>query len=509
MYAEIRQLKESGFKPSQVARRLNLNRKTVKKYWHLEPDEYADTIARASTRSRKLAPYEEVIVGWLQEDPDMTAAQIEDWLREQYPQLVTRERTVRTYVVHIRDKHGIAKPPLHTRQYQAVDDPPMGDQMQLDFGEMKVMGAEQRKKKLYAVGAVLSHSRQKYGVWSERPLTTRTLVSMLGDCFEFYGGVPREIVIDQDKLMVVSENYGEILFTHLFEQFRQKMGFRIRLCRAGDPESKGRVEAVVKYLKFNFAHHRTFTTIADWNQLCLDWLDRTANRKQHGTTKKVPAEVFALEKQYLRPVPPLWILPTSSVTRSVRKDNTILYKSNRYSVPINTYTPGLQVQVEERDDTLVLTAVGSDRILAEHPLSAGKGELICNRNHRRDYAAKIDELYQRVLEVLGPLPHAAQFLDAIRHTKGRYVRDQYTLILQLQKDHAPETWQQAFAFCHQNQLYSAVALKDVLDHLATHPSSETISAAASGAVLPDHLRIRADVRDVRAYAQLLDGGGAS
>ncbi len=174
--------------------------------------------------------------------------------------------------------------------------------MQLDFGETKVKKVDQGNQKLYAFGSVLSHSRHKYADWSERPLTTKCLIAMLVKCFEFYGGIPSEIVIDQDKLMVVSENFREIIYTHQFEQFRQKMGFKIRLCPASDPESKGRVEAVIKYLKYGFAANRTFTDLDSWNQSCLDWLARTANRKVHGTTKKVPAEIFALEKQYLSPM---------------------------------------------------------------------------------------------------------------------------------------------------------------------------------------------------------------
>jgi len=65
------------------------------------------------------------------------------------------------------------------------------------------------------------------------------------------------------------------------------MGFQVWLCRAGDPESKGRIETFVKYLKRNFAANRLFTDLNTWNQCCEDWLERTANSKIHGTTKKM------------------------------------------------------------------------------------------------------------------------------------------------------------------------------------------------------------------------------
>ena len=305
MFIEIQQLKESGFNKSQVERRLDLNWKTVDKYWTMEPNEFAEAIDQASRRTRKLDKYEDDIVGWLRENPDMTAAQVEDWLKEHHNDDSIKERTVRSYVAHLRDKHGIPKQTADSRQYQAVPDPPMGYQMQLDFGEKKVRTESGSWIKLYAFGSVLSNSRYKYGEWSDTPLTTNSFIGMLVNCFSFYGGVPHEIVIDQDKLMVVNENYGELIYTKQFEQFRKKMGFKLWVCRPGDPESKGRIEAVVKYMKYGFAANRTFTNISKWNQSCLDWLDRTANKKSHGTTKKVPAEVFALEKQYLIKCPPL------------------------------------------------------------------------------------------------------------------------------------------------------------------------------------------------------------
>ncbi|MGB4427845.1 MAG: hypothetical protein WBJ55_11030 [Limnochordia bacterium] len=54
MFIEIHQLREAGFNKSEVARKLNLNWKTVDKYWSMEPDDYADTVDQASCRTRKL-----------------------------------------------------------------------------------------------------------------------------------------------------------------------------------------------------------------------------------------------------------------------------------------------------------------------------------------------------------------------------------------------------------------------------------------------------------------------
>ncbi len=171
-----------------------------------------------------------------------------DWLKEHYNDFSVRERTLRRYVAELRQKYDLPKPVI-TRQYQAVIDPVPGSQLQVDLGQKRVPNASGGYTTLYAFGAVLAYSRYKYGQWADRPLTAAMFVEMLRACFEYIGGVPKEIVLDQDKLVAVSENYGDIIYTCEFEKFKQAMGFSVYLCRKSDPESKGKIEAVVKYMK--------------------------------------------------------------------------------------------------------------------------------------------------------------------------------------------------------------------------------------------------------------------
>jgi hypothetical protein len=125
--------------------------------------------------------------------------------------------------------------------------------------------------------------------------------------------------------MVVSENGGDIIHTYEFERCKNRYGLKIWLCRKADPESKGMVESGIKFVKYNFARNRHFRDIAQWTQDCFAWLERTGNGKVHEETKKIPAEVFALEKQHLRPVPPTFNSNAdgSMVTTPIRKNNTI------------------------------------------------------------------------------------------------------------------------------------------------------------------------------------------
>ena len=506
MYSEIHQLKSKGFSKSQVARQTGLNVKTVKKYWEVDPDDFSGIIQKSGNRAKKLNLHKKVILGWLQQFPDMSASQVMDWLKELYPDDDQfRERTVRRFVSWLRKEHHIINK-VTERQYQAVPDPPMGKQMQIDFGETAVRKSTGGFIKIYGMGAVLSHSRYKYAEWSDKPLTTAAFIQMLGHCFDYIGGVPEELVFDQDKLVAVSENYGDIVYTYEFENFKQAHGFKVRLCKASDPESKGRIEAVVKYMKRNFAAHRLFIDLKIWNQCCEDWLERTANSNIHGTTKKVPAEVFLVEKQYLRPVPCVKTIPGDIVTRSVRKDNTVLYKSNRYSVPIGTYKPGLELEVKEEEDILNLFDLETGKLVASHRVSQEKGALVQNTHHLRDNTKKIDELYEKTFTLLGSTTQASEFLTDIRREKRRYVREQFGLMEKLTLKYPLAVIEKAVAYCLELKLYSAVDCRHAVAYFSGQQEvpAQTSCLDELGAC-PGVLTVKAEQRSITAYSELLVG----
>ena len=141
--------------------------------------------------------------------------------------------------------------------------------------------------------------------WQDRPFTTKDAIRCHENAFRFFGGCTEEIVYDQDHLLSVSENAGDLVLTAEFQAYVKDRKFRVHLCRKADPESKGMIENVVKYIKGNFADSRVFKDIEDWNERALQWLERTGNKNVHNTTKKSPVEVFLVEKQHLEPVSPL------------------------------------------------------------------------------------------------------------------------------------------------------------------------------------------------------------
>jgi len=318
--------------------------------------------------------------------------------------------------------------------------------------------------------------------------------------------MPQELVFDQDKLVAVSENHGDIVFTEEFERFKQALHLKIYLCRKSDPESKGKIEAVVKYVKNNFAKHRLFTGIRDWNQAQIDWLERTGNQKEHGTTKKVPAKVHALEKQHLQPIPSIK-LPEDILSAIVRKDNTILYKGNRYSLPLGTYEPSKTVKITIQENKLEIFDNQTDTLLAEHTITSGRGLLIKNNNHRRDNTVVINQLQSKTLETLSNTANAKQFLAAIRKAKSRYARDQFQILTTVAKHYSPEIVEKAIVECLRLKFISAVACRDMAEYIALSSKSCQSQTQPEEGSLPNGNVpvIQAEHRNVTAYTSLYGG----
>src|SRR5690625_2023181 len=283
----------------------------------------------------------------------MSAAQVLDWLLERYEELKVAESTVRNYVRELRKEYNIPKEST-PRSYEAVPEKPMGEQIQVDFGQTTQITPDGRWEKLRFIAFVLANSRYKYMEWLDRPFTTQDVIRCHENAFNFYGGIPNELVYDQDALILVSENSGDLILTQKFQIYKEERQLNLHICRRADPESKGKIENVVKYIKHNFAKHRVYHGLDKWNEESLKWLERTGNYKEHNSTKKRPVEVFSLERLHLRPIssPIEGIFDpkiTSSITRSVRKDNTIWFQSNRYSVPLGTFNKIKSVSIEQMD----------------------------------------------------------------------------------------------------------------------------------------------------------------
>ncbi|MFD2658613.1 IS21 family transposase [Gracilibacillus thailandensis] len=511
MYMDIYQMKQQGFKIRRIARKLGVSRTTVYKYLEKSPEEIAEWMASTQKRKRKLDQYELLIHTWLSEHPDLSGAQVHDWLKERYPNVTVGESTVRGYVKEMREKYNIPKE-IYPRSYEAVPELPMGQQAQVDFGQTKQKTANGQTKKLYVICFVLSHSRYKYAEWLDRPFTTKDVMRAHENAFAYFGGAPIEIVYDQDALIVVSENGGDLILTEEFQKYHIQRKFQLYVCRKSDPESKGKVENSVKFIKQNFAKNRVYRHIDQWNEQSMSWLERTGNGKVHNTTKKKPAEVFSVEKRHLKPITKkITISPLDlSIARTVRKDNTVLHESNRYSVPLGTYNKQKEVYVFVTDaQTLQIRETKAGPIIAEHKICEKKGELIQETQHKRDRSKGIPAYMVTVSKNFTDERKAMAFLKNIQTHFPRYIRDQLKIILKAIQDVPFQTRDEALKECINRNFYSATEFKDMVTYIEKQRCAVETTVGEikqrSNELPTTYESMKPKVRELDVYLEILEG----
>jgi transposase len=439
-----------------------MDARTVKKYLNMSETGYEQYLNSSCERKKILSDYENFVFEKLSTFQDTSAAQIHDWLKEahiDFPE--ASPRTVYNFVMYIRQKYNIPYVQNH-RDYFPIDELPYGQQAQVDFGEYNMRTSDNKRKKVRFFVMVLSRSRMKFVWFLGKPFTAETVAIAHEKAFGFFGGIPQSIVYDQDRTMVVDENLGDIILTSTFKQYTKSRSFKLHFCRKADPESKGKVENVVQYVKKNFLYNRLYVDEVILNQETLAWLSRTANYLPHNFTKKSPESVFMIEKEHLNPFTPIVIENKEHKMYLVRKNNTINYKSNFYTLPMGTYqATETKVIVKEKGSILEIYSC-DNKLICTHTLSLLKGQNISNTNHKRDTSKSLIEMMQQVADCFSDSNLAMTYLQQIKKQYPRYTRDHLQVILKALTDIDNEPADKTLNFCIKNNILNGHEWEQVL-----------------------------------------------
>jgi len=283
MYKQIQTFKRQGYSCNKIAMELEINPRTAAKYYKMDEEDFRVYRIEHLFRYRTFAEYERDILEVYAKNNfrKLNMSSVYDYLEERYGELSGKEKTLRNFISYLiqTDKLTLNK---NIRTYTKVPELPFGKQMQLDFGQYTCRSG----LKLFIFAAVLSASRYKYVIFQDHPFKTKEVIDHLLNCYDYFEGVPEEMVIDQDSLLVVSENAGDIIYTDDFRYFIEEQDIRMYVCRKSDPETKGKIENVIKYVKYNFFNTRDFLNIDEANKSVFKWLKRRANGKISQATKQ-------------------------------------------------------------------------------------------------------------------------------------------------------------------------------------------------------------------------------
>jgi len=241
----------------------------------------------------------------------------------------------------------------------------------------------------------LSYSRLDYyeKVFDQK---VETFIQCHINAFNFFGGIPRYIKIDNLKAAILEANFYEPIYQTLYKQFADYYGFSPLPCRVRKPQEKGKVEAGIKYIKRNFFLGRKFASSEDVNQRLKFWLINTCNARVHGTTRKIPQKVFdAEEKDKLIKLPDKEFSMPKMGTRTVYTDCHVYIDYNYYSVPFEYV--GKKVDVEVHNKTIKILFEGKQ--IALHGKIDGRGEFITNESHYPKFKCYLSTNYQEEYRV--------------------------------------------------------------------------------------------------------------
>lgn len=311
--------------------------------------------------------------------------------------------TVRDYIT----KHE-QRPP---KAYMVMNALP-GEEAQVDFGYIGTLKVLGKVKKAWVFIMSLSYSRQMH-VSITLDQTVQPFIQCHTAAFNYFGGVPQTVKIDNLKAGVIETNFYKPVVQRTYAAYAAHYGFWPQPCRVYTPTDKGKVEANVKYVKNNCFKGRDFQDIQEAQAFLDSWLKNTANVRIHGTIKKKPQELFeAKEKSALGPLPVQEFTFSKSAVAKVHPNCHIAYAANYYSVP-HSYI-GCDVDVIEINNLLRIYFQGKE--IALHTLARGtKGGHVTNNEHYPDYKNITPEeiLSRQELEISGIGKHALNFFYAV------------------------------------------------------------------------------------------------
>lgn len=318
-WATVRAMDADGISHREIARRLSINARTVKR---LAESDQPPRYWRAPAGSM-LDPLEPVIAELIEGWPEIKAPRVTEVLRDEHGY----EGSVDLVRKRIAAMRGPSERPAQKTGYRPAQ------VMQIDWGEMptrpKIAGRERR---IYALVCALPYSGAATAHFSF-DMTIESFLEGHVRAFDWLGGVPRECVYDNLRSAVARREGSEITWNARFLELRGHYAFHATACTPATPREKGSTEGAVRYTKRGFWPARSFLSLADVDRQFADWRDRYALPRRHATGHFIVAERLAVEREAARALPPAPFDYAGRRASRVPLDGYLKHRASFYRAP--------------------------------------------------------------------------------------------------------------------------------------------------------------------------------
>jgi transposase len=422
----IRTLKTQGFSIKEITRQAGLARNTVRRY--LEHD---------CPLQRATPTHEEDSLTPFADDVELKLAHHligNRILNELRAQGYTAPR--RTFYRHLAALKARCAQAQATVRFETLP----GQQAQFDWAVYTLQFASLLTQ-VYVHSLILGYSRYQF-FYPSLDCTQVSILGALEEGFRFFDGVPRELLVDNPKALVIRPR-PQLRFNRTFLEFAGHYGIQPIACWPARPQTKGKVERPFQLLEEYFIKGNTFVSFSDFVAQLLRFAAESVNGRRHGTTGERPLDRFARERPALLPLPERRFIGTGQLWRKVSGDCLVLYNSNRYSVPHEyAYKP---VWIRSRAGVELEIYAQDGQLIAQHPISPQSGVTVLQESHYRGLSTEASP-YKAILvrRFLKRFPQAQTFLDRLLGQYRFNATQQLRRILSLAEEYPAELMQEAF-----------------------------------------------------------------
>ena len=444
-YMKIKSYHEKdGLNCSQVAAIMGLSYKTVNKW--LNEKRYR--MRKPSERSSKLDPFKNQILQMLEKYP-YSAAQL--LLRIKENGFDGGYTIVKDYVRKVR--------PPKTKAYLMLSFAP-GECAQVDWGSYGSVNVGSTCRRLSFFVMVLCYSRLMYVEFTVSQ-TMEHFLACHQNAFDFFGGVPQKIMVDNLKSAVLRRIVGQApVFNPKYFDFANHYGFSIAACNVGAGNEKGRVENGVGYVKKNFLAGLDIPDFAAIHPAARHWLATVANVRIHGKTRQKPIEHFEKERSFLNPLPANAFDIATLLQVRASSQFRVTLDANRYSVPAEY--AGARLTLKTYPDRLCIYS--ENQLIARHARSYDRHQDFEDPDHPRQLLiqrkkARDQKIYMRFLTLS---PKAEQYYNKLEQRRMN-PKHHVQKIVALSEIYAPEAVARALQDAFTFQAFSCEYIANLLE----------------------------------------------
>ncbi len=244
-WQEIHRLhREEGVAIAEIARQLELDRKTVRR-----------CLSQEAWQPYQRAPRSDTLLAEHAEHLRRRAPEVRYSAQILFQELRQRRyqgsyETVKRFVQPLRRAETLAE-----RATVRFETPP-GQQSQIDWGTARTRFRHEPVV-LHWFVLTLGYSRRSFYEVSRNEQLPQFLDAH-ERAFEHFGGRTREHLYDRPRTICSPAGDGTVIWNPTCKSFADFWGFEARLCRPYRAQTKGKVESGVKYVKHNFLPGRSF-----------------------------------------------------------------------------------------------------------------------------------------------------------------------------------------------------------------------------------------------------------